>query len=125
MDDGHGCWPPCCPTSWTATSFGSPRHVLTGVATRIGTYAGTIETIGSFCVKCDRSDHTDCNAGSNIEAAGLEKLGSKACSGQRKLRRVVLTVIFNIFRVNQAQYRSKNIGYFSGALCVNLPLHWC
>ena len=39
-----------------------------------------------MCERCSHTSHADRNAGSNIEAAGLEKLGPKAYSGQLKLR---------------------------------------
>ena len=39
-----------------------------------------------LCRLYGHSDHADCNVGSNIEKAGLEKLGSKTSRGQLKLR---------------------------------------
>ncbi len=39
-----------------------------------------------LCKKCDYTYHADCNAGSNIEDAGLKKLGPGARHGQLNLR---------------------------------------
>ena len=39
-----------------------------------------------MCRRCGHKNHADCNAGANIEEAGLEKLGRKARRGRLKLR---------------------------------------
>ena len=39
-----------------------------------------------ICGRCGHENHADCNAGANIEEAGLEKLGRRARRGRLKLR---------------------------------------
>ena len=70
---------------WVAAAYTSQRCCSCGY-----THKDNRDDRKFLCKRCGHTSHAGCNAGSNIEDAGLQKLGPGATHGQLKLRDVTL-----------------------------------